>query len=373
STKTDWFTTKQILTAGIIYSTSLVDYEQLNDTTDVILTIRVEQILENGDTKLTADTNLIITIIDVDDMNPVFTEDVYRLNISEAKLGLSGNPYKTSPPIHAYDGDRGINDTIIYSMEDEMNNTFRINNMSGEISVLQELDADGGFDLYATEQNNTLRTATSTLSLRVVDINDNPPIFSPNNYICNVAEHSAVGQVICRVTATDKDKGENGQISYELTNGNAVYIDPISGYIHVKDSHLLDREKESRLFLKVIAKSSDGNMTDQANITINLIDINDNSPQFNQSSYNFIVQNMSIGDYVGKITAFDLDSGDNQKLTYVWGTCLRNIGVCSGDSMKCHFPFLIDPESGIITFNGCTAECIYSTLVSVCDSSHIFP
>ncbi|KAL3883470.1 hypothetical protein ACJMK2_029731, partial [Sinanodonta woodiana] len=223
----------------------------------------------------------------------------------------------------------------------------------------------------ATEQSNTLRTATSTLYVHVIDINDNPPIFSPNNYNCNVTEHSAVGQVICRVTATDKDKGQNGAFSYELTNGNAVEIDPISGYIHVKDSQMLDREMESHLFLKVIAKSLDGNMTDKANITINLIDINDNSPVFNQSSYKFIVQNSSIGGYVGKISAFDLDSGDNQKLNFSRSTCLSNIGVCSGD-MNCHFPFTIDPESGNIIMTGCSADCIFSTLVSVCDLSHYF-
>ncbi|KAL3883430.1 hypothetical protein ACJMK2_029693 [Sinanodonta woodiana] len=377
TTKDGWFTTKQILTSGIIYSTLLVDYEELFNTTDVILTIRGEQRLENGVTTLTAYTTLIITIIDVDDMNPVFTEDVYHLNVLEETPGGSGNPYKTSPPIHAYDGDRGINETMIYSIENEMNNTFSINTMSGEIYVLKELDADGGLDLYviiikATQQSNTFRSATSTLSLRVIDINDNPPIFSPNNYYCNVTEHSAVGQVICSVTATDKDKGQNGQFSYELLNGNAVDIDPISGYIHVKDSHLLDRETGSHLFMKVIAKSSDGNMTDKANVTINLIDINDNSPVTNQSSYHFIVQNTSIGSYVGKINAFDMDSGDNQKLNYSWGTCLSNIGVCIGNNTICHFPFIIDAESGTIAMNGCTAECILSTLVSVCDSSHYF-
>ncbi|KAL3883471.1 hypothetical protein ACJMK2_029732, partial [Sinanodonta woodiana] len=260
----------------------------------------------------------------------------------------------------------------------EMDHKFRINNISGEISVLQELDADGGLDRYviilkALQQSNPFRSATSTLYVHVIDINDNPPIFSPNNYNCNVTEHSAVGQVICRVTATDTDKGANGEFRYELTNGNAVDIDPISGYIHVKDTKMLDRETESHLFIKAIAKSSDGEMMDNANITINLIDINDNSPMFTQSSYNLIVQNISIGDYVGKITAFDLDSGDNRKLTYACGTCLSNIGVCSGDSMKCHFPFSIDPETGNITLNGCTAGCIYSTLVSVCDSSKFSP
>ncbi|KAK3585733.1 hypothetical protein CHS0354_020302 [Potamilus streckersoni] len=377
STKPDWFTTKQTTTAGIIFSTSLVDYEQLNGTTEVLMTILGEQTLDTSSTTLKAYTNLAVTIIDVDDMNPVFTEDVYHLNITEGNVGLSGNPFKTNPPIHAYDGDRGINDTIIYSIEDYMKSNFSVNNISGEIFVLEELDADEGRDLYvvtikATQQSNTYRTATSTLSLSVIDIDDNPPIFSPNNYNCNITEHSAVGQLICKVTATDKDKGQYGHFTYELENGNAVDIDPISGYIKVLDSHMLDREKESSMIFKVIAKSFDGSKTDKANVTINLIDINDNSPVFSQSSYNFSVQNINIGDYVGKISAFDLDSGENQKLNYTRGMCLSNIGVCTGESMKCHFPFLIDPESGNITLNGCTAGCIYSTLVSVCDSSHYF-
>ncbi|KAL3883431.1 hypothetical protein ACJMK2_029694, partial [Sinanodonta woodiana] len=328
--ESDWFYIKRV-DSGNIYATTLVDYEQLGGKHTVHLGIQAS----------------------------------LRL-----KFGVSGNPYLTSPPIHAYDGDRGINDTIRYNIENEMNTTFRINNISGEIYVLRELDADGGLDLYviilkATEQSNTARTAMSTLYVRVIDLNDNPPICSPNHYNCNVTEHSAVGQVICSVTATDKDKDQNGKFSYELTNGNAVDIDPIYGYIRVKDSQMLDRETGSRLFLKVTAKSSDGNMTDKANVTINLIDINDNSPIFNQSSYNFIVQNISIGGYVGKISAFDLDSGDNQKLNYSWGKCLSNSGTCSGDNRNCFFPFTIDPESGTITLNGCTAECLFSTLVSV--------
>ncbi|KAL3883467.1 hypothetical protein ACJMK2_029728, partial [Sinanodonta woodiana] len=373
TTKEGWFTTKGAVTNGIIYSTPKVDYEQLNGTNNVSLTIRAEQILDSV-TKLTAYADLIITIEDVDDMNPVFTEDVYHLNISETNHGLDGNLYKTYPPIYAYDGDRGLNKTSLYSIKDDIMSPFSINNRSGEISVLQELDADGGQDRYviiiqATQEDNPFRTATSTLSISVIDIDDNLPIFSPNNYNCSINEHSSVGQIICRVTATDKDKGENAYFTYHFRNRSTVVdIDANSGVITVHDSKMLDREKESVIYVQVITKTMNGSTDNStANVTINLIDINDNSPEFNRTILEFFVSNKSIGDYVGKIDAFDKDEGVNKILAYSIDICLSNTGFCSGGN--CRFPFQIDHQSGNISLNGSSVQCKYSALVSVCDSS----
>ncbi|KAK3585730.1 hypothetical protein CHS0354_020298 [Potamilus streckersoni] len=296
---------------------------------------------------------------------------------NEPESGLSGNPYKTTPQIYAYDGDRGINETIKYSIEDSMKSNFGINSTSGEIRIYHELDADGGIDIYviiikASQEDNPLRTATSTLSLSVIDIDDNTPIFSPNHYNCSINEHSAVGQVICTVKATDKDKGENANFTYHFRNTSTVIdIDQRSGVIMVKDSQMLDREKETIINVQVVTKyvnDSDGPST--ANVTINLIDINDNSPEFNSSSFEFLAWNKSIGDYIGKIDAFDLDEGDNKKLNYSIGMCLSNTGSCSVGSSKCRFPFRIDPQFGNITLNDSSASCVYSALVSVCDSPH---
>ena len=56
------------------------------------------------------------------------------------------------------------------------------------------------------------------LQVRVVDDNDNDPVFERSAYHGSVSEGSRNGTTVLTVSATDLDEGLNGNISYVLSN-----------------------------------------------------------------------------------------------------------------------------------------------------------
>ena len=74
-------------------------------------------------------------------------------------------------------------------------------------------------------------------------MNDNAPVFSKSTISVTIDESKAVGSVVTTFTATDKDKGKNGDIVYSLVNGNKherFAIDSKSGKITVRSK--IDRD-----------------------------------------------------------------------------------------------------------------------------------
>lgn len=57
----------------------------------------------------------------------------------------------------------------------------------------------------AVQQNTVSRSCTATLIVKVLDINDNIPIFNPTEYRTNITEHSSVGTTVVHLRATDLD------------------------------------------------------------------------------------------------------------------------------------------------------------------------
>ncbi|KAL3883436.1 hypothetical protein ACJMK2_029699, partial [Sinanodonta woodiana] len=368
----DWFHIK-IAASGKVFATSKVDYDQLNGNHTVHLEIQASHTMPNSNNVLKATTGLDVKILDADDSNPYFSKEVYHLDITENNNSAVNVDLTTDPPIHAADGDEGINDTILYSIVELNAPPYFTIQPSGTIRVNQTLDRETKsfyvLRIRASEKNNTARTATATLSVNVIDVDDNFPVFINDTYTANISEHSSVGQVITTVKATDKDEGQFAEFKYELKeNSSVIGIKSDTGEIYVKDSLQLDWEKMPHIFVQVITKSvlNDYQGHSIANVTINVLDINDNSPIFNQSTFNFYLYNASNGTYVAEINAFDTDSGDNAKLKYSFGTCLSNVGDCAESS--CDFPFDIDSSTGNITVKANLLTCTYTALVTVCDS-----
>ena len=59
------------------------------------------------------------------------------------------------------------------------------------------------------------------MSVYILDENDNAPIFNPSEYTFHVLENATKSQEVGRVTATDKDAGPNGKVTYSISAGNS--------------------------------------------------------------------------------------------------------------------------------------------------------
>lgn len=155
------------------------------------------------------------------------------------------------------------------------------------------------------------------------DVNDNAPVFEQNDYIVDLPENMTAGTRVVQVHATDVDTGLGGKIRYTQILGpqnTSLNLDPTSGVITVATSnHGFDRELMPEYHLYVEARDDDGiGNRAQVLLVIRLIDVNDETPTFEKSLYEFILsQNLRNFTVPAFIKAIDNDAeAPNNEVRY---------------------------------------------------------
>lgn len=206
---------------------------------------------------------------------------------------------------------------------------FTIDEHTGDIHVIKKLDREekASYTLRAQAINrytNLPMEPESEFIIKVQDINDNAPQFLQGPYIASVPEMSAEGTSVIQVTATDLDDpsyGNNARLIYSLLNGQPYFsVEPKTGIIRL--SSQTDREAQEQYYVIIQAKDMVGQMgglSATATVTINLSDINDNGPKFQQKLYHLsVLESAPLGSYVGRIMADDSDIGENAEMNYIF-------------------------------------------------------
>ena len=101
---------------------------------------------------------------------------------------------------------------------------FSIHPNSGMITTSHVLDRETKEDFLLTvtaeDRGINPKTATTTVSVQLLDVNDNAPTFASMEYLVNVSESLPLKKsFFSKAIASDPDKGENGTISYHLVTG----------------------------------------------------------------------------------------------------------------------------------------------------------
>jgi protocadherin Fat 1/2/3 len=154
-----------------------------------------------------------------------------------------------------------------------------------------------------------------TLTVQVLDSNDNAPEFQSDPYDIMVSEALAPGTDVVQVQALDPDFGANGEIRYHLEQPHSLFeIDTNSGWIKVFNE--LDAEKEVSHELKV--KAEDGNgLSALATVRIHVQDVNDNPHQFTQLHYNAAVNEGALpGTIIFQLMTEDADKVAKTRVDY---------------------------------------------------------
>uniref|UniRef100_A0A3Q2U6F5 Cadherin domain-containing protein n=1 Tax=Fundulus heteroclitus TaxID=8078 RepID=A0A3Q2U6F5_FUNHE len=285
-----------------------------------------------------SDVFSFITVVDVPDLDPVFISAPYIGSVEE------NSPVdKSVLTVTAIDQDRGINDKILYSIQDSTaDGLFKISQDDGIISVSSGIDREVTGDtvtltVKATESkmnvNGQPATATATVQINIIDVNDNPPQFykcdMPSSCVIatqftgEVFEHS-LGAISINMTVKDPDRFVKTKLSLEGPDKDVFSVSPsVAGaesvvQLLVSQPENLDFEKKQQMILQMIAVDED-KTTFQATATVTIIikDTNDNSPTFPQDTYKLNVSEHSpVGTEVALVTAEDPDTMDAGKLTY---------------------------------------------------------
>ncbi|NXO15931.1 CDHR2 protein, partial [Oriolus oriolus] len=319
---------------------------------------------------------LSLTIEDVPNLDPRFLNEPYSGSVPEnCDLGT------VVLTVAAMDQDTGVNDEIFYNITNA-SVPFVINATTGTITVSEPLDREQLpseevlLEVTARERHldihgNVAQTRT-LVTVLVTDVNDNKPQFyncslsscsfsagAQNNFTGSIIEHSSSRLPVSNlnIIAHDPDKagacpwgwavvqvsvlaaaltltlvlpwqGINSSFELSLQGPNAaafsVFPTTIVGsgevQILVQNSSLVDYEISHVMVVQIIANDM-GNPTDccsTATVTIDLIDTNDHTPEFPQSTYNLsVVENSPNGTIISpNITAYDPDSGVLGLITY---------------------------------------------------------
>uniref|UniRef100_A0A8C2EAY8 Photoreceptor cadherin n=1 Tax=Cyprinus carpio TaxID=7962 RepID=A0A8C2EAY8_CYPCA len=303
---------------------------------------------------MSSSATLTINVIDTQDTPPVFVGTPYF-----------GYVYEVSSPgseiftVFAKDGDMDNPNPIIHSIESGADGVFAINKTSGCIT-LKVYPAELRREIFnikvkaseVSPEGKLLDFAVTTVTIRVVDLNNHPPTFFGENGPQNVFEltmyeHPPEGEFLrgLKITVNDSDQGSNAKFHLRLVGpGHMLRVVPQTVLneaqvtILVEDSAAMDFEKSQFLTFKLLAVEIDTpeRFSATADIIIHLLDTNDNAPKFSSDFYiTWIPENSPGGSSVVSVTASDPDSG-------LWGVVKYSIYGSGADL------FLIQPDSGII-------------------------
>ncbi|XP_055876010.1 cadherin-23-like isoform X3 [Biomphalaria glabrata] len=246
----------------------------------------------------TATTLVTITVRDVNDNSPIFSQSTYNATILEnMPIGVPVT-FLDGVLMRVLDIDQGENSHFILTIEVNSRAYYDFSPLPKEIysesSVLlrvnnsEVLDYEKNhsliFQVVAREVNTAeKRSSTTTVTVNIEDMNDNAPAFSQSSYILSVYENTPIDTSIQTFNATDLDSGIYKVIQYSLRGGNGRFkIEPNSGLFKVAGN--LDREEMSQYFLTIEAKDGGGLRT-PAEITVNILDRNDKRPIFIRDDY----------------------------------------------------------------------------------------
>ena len=269
------------------------------------------------------DRSITITLMDINDNSPIFTDSTYENSLLENQPAG-----QTVFQVSATDSDLGTNAQISYSFalnEHTEDTLFTIDSNTGLISTTGPLDCERqtsySFTITAMDIGNPPRSSTAQGLLNITDENDNDPIFSMNVYERTLHEDISIMQSLVQVVATDADKGANGEVRYSVismrsfiavieSTGDEVTLFSINETSGVL-MHLtpFNHERFEQVNVTVVANDLGlPRRSSTATVVFNVLNVDERRPEFLSSCDTFIVEEMDPLSYVTRCEAVDTDS-----------------------------------------------------------------
>ena len=298
-------------------------------------------------------------VMDANDNRPVFT--------SQDMIGIIENNAVDDPVLQlkADDADSGTNAEFTFEISQvseadddgvmipnrELIDYFYLDPDSGILRTNRSLDREAVHSftvvIFAREEGITVGIPVHYLWVMVCEQNDNTPTFAD---VVNgsVHENSPDGTTVTTLQAPDIDEGSfcfrdtdntnDNIVEYELLSTNVpFFVERETGNVLVNGS--LDYEETQSYVVEVLAYDLGSiSRSSTANLTISIVDRNDNAPVLNDDLYEVgAFENSTIGRVVtDDISAMDKDSGVNAEIRF------SLTGAGNSD-------FAIDPGSGVVT------------------------
>ncbi|NWW09491.1 CADH8 protein, partial [Oreocharis arfaki] len=269
-------------------------------------------------------SEFIIKVQDINDNAPEFVEGPYHATVPE--MSVVGTFVTKVTATDADDPVYGNSAKLVYSIL-EGQPYFSIEPHTAIIkTALPNMDREAKEEYFVVIQAKDMGghmgglSGTTTVTITLTDVNDNPPKFAQSLYHFSVMEDVALGEPIGRVKANDLDIGENAKSSYDIIEGDGMDIFEITTDAQTQDGIIrvrkpLDFETKKSYTLKVEAANihidprflSGGPFKDTATVKI-VVEDADEPPVFSSPTYLLEVhENAALNSVLGQVTAHDPD------------------------------------------------------------------
>nr|XP_040030897.1 protocadherin gamma-A4-like isoform X34 [Gasterosteus aculeatus aculeatus] len=275
--------------------------------------------VDGGEPQMSGTVKIDVTVLDVNDNAPVFTQSLYKAAIAEnSPIGT------TLITVSASDADKGTNGEVSYSVStaiDSETDSFTINE-NGDVIVVGEVDFEKAkyYRIDIEAQDSGGLSDSSKIIVDVIDVNDNKPVISILSKSDLIREDSPQNTVIAMFSVLDPDSSNNGQVNCRISGKLPFTISTSSNdfYSLVTDSEL-DRERSSEYNISMTC-SDEGvpSLSSSVTLTLQISDVNDNAPVFERSSYEaYIIENNTPGLSIFTVKATDADWNQNARVSYI--------------------------------------------------------
>uniref|UniRef100_A0A8C5N587 Protocadherin-8 n=1 Tax=Leptobrachium leishanense TaxID=445787 RepID=A0A8C5N587_9ANUR len=268
-----------------------------------------------------------VEVKDINDNSPHFPSSEIPVEVSEsASVG-------TRIPLEiAIDEDVGSNS--IQSFQISVNSHFSIDVQTradgvkyADLVLMKELDRESQsfytLELVAMDGGSPSRTGSSVIKVRVMDFNDNSPVFERSSVTVDLMEDAPLGYLLLDLHADDPDEGVNGEIVYGFSPQvsqevrQLFKIDPKSGLLTLEGQ--VDFETKQTYEFDVQAQDLGPNpLSASCKVIVHVTDVNDNAPAISitpltsiSSGVAYITEAAAKDSFVALISTTDRDSGPN--------------------------------------------------------------
>ncbi|XP_053812880.1 protocadherin gamma-A10-like [Vidua chalybeata] len=259
-----------------------------------------------------------------------------------------------------------ISDSHPFRLEKSFDNYYRV--VTAELLDREQV-SEYNVTVRAADGGSPPLQSSAVLALRVLDVNDNAPVFAEERYSARLAENNAAGALVLTVRATDADWGQNARVRYRLAEGR-VRGAPLSSYVSVQAETgalyaLRSFDYEQLRELQLWVRAEDGGapaLSSNVSVRLLIVDENDNAPQVLYppqaaaaaaagsgavwSGVELAPRWSEAGALVAKVVAVDADAGQNAWLSYELAKAtepgLFRVGLHSGEVRTARSPLARD-------------------------------
>ncbi|CAG0887187.1 unnamed protein product [Cyprideis torosa] len=353
--------------SGIIRVKKTLDFEE---------TQKYDLVVEVSDSEWTASTSVEISVLNVNDLGPVFDRSVYDVQVKE-NMTQDELPFSLLQ-VHAVEPGTDESSSISYFLSDSDNEYFSVESKTGKIFVIKPIDYDPpigrpNWDINIFAHNRLFpdQVNYAHLHLTLTDINDNAPVLNSAlmkepqilESSCNPCPLSES----CFVTSlevVDADGPKNGPpFSIEIEgNDTSGFILDHNGTLWIQDKEF-DRETRKTVTLPIrITDSGIPPLSAVSNLLIVIGDCNDNILRDGSSTiFVFRYQDFLREGIIGRAFVEDADDWDLEDKNFFWK---RDDGATPRISDP---NFILQEQTGILTIKEGVPAGFYELRIGVYD------